>query len=56
MPSTLVEFIEKDEIAKEKLEEFGKEFENKEIVDMNSLYLKTISFHHLLIYFVHYLL
>jgi hypothetical protein len=31
MPSTLVEFMEKDEIVKEELEEFEKE----EIVDMN---------------------
>ncbi len=37
MPSTLVEFIEKNEIVK-KLEEFEGEFERKQIVDMNSLY------------------
>jgi len=43
MPSTLVEFIEKNEIVKE-LEEFEKEFEREEIVDMDSLYLiKLIS-------------
>jgi len=36
MPSTLVEFIEKNEIVKE-LEEF--EGEGEEIVDMNSLYI-----------------
>jgi len=34
MPSTLVEFIEKDEIVEEELEEFEKE----EIVDTNFLY------------------
>jgi hypothetical protein len=34
MPSTLVEFIKKDEIVEEELEEFEKE----EIVDMNFLY------------------
>jgi len=34
MPSTLVEFIEKDEIVEEELEEFEKE----EIVDVNFLY------------------
>ncbi len=37
MPSTLVEFIEKDEIVEE-LKEFEGEFEREEIVDMNSLY------------------
>jgi hypothetical protein len=36
MPSTLVKFIEKDEIVE--LEEFEGEFEREEIVDMNSLY------------------
>jgi hypothetical protein len=34
MPSTLVEFIEKDKIVEEELEEF----EREEIVDMNFLY------------------
>ncbi len=38
MPSTLVEFIEKDEIVEEESEEFEMEFEREEIVDMNSLY------------------
>ncbi len=38
MPSTLVEFIEKDEIVKEELEEFEGEFEMKEIVNINFLY------------------
>jgi hypothetical protein len=33
-----VEFIEKDEIVKEQLEEFEKEFEKEEIVNINSLY------------------
>jgi hypothetical protein len=37
MPSTLVEFIEKNEVVKE-LEEFEGEFEREEIVDMNFLY------------------
>ncbi len=36
MPSTLVEFIKKDEIVEEELEEF----EREEIVDMNFLILK----------------
>ncbi len=40
MPSTLVKFIEKDEIVEEKLEEFENEFENEKIVNMNSLYFK----------------
>jgi hypothetical protein len=35
MPSTLVEFIKNDEILEE---EFEREFEKDEIVDMNSLY------------------
>lgn len=34
MNSTLVEFIEKDEIVKE-LKEFEREFEREKIVDMN---------------------
>jgi len=34
MQSTLVEFIEKDEIVEEELEEF----EREETIDMNSLY------------------
>jgi hypothetical protein len=38
MPSTLVEFIEKDDIVEEELEEFEREFESEEIVNMNSLY------------------
>jgi hypothetical protein len=38
MPSTLAEFIKKDEIIEEELEEFEREFEREEIVDMNSLY------------------
>ncbi len=33
-----MEFIEKDEIVKEQLEEFEKEFEKEEIVNINSLY------------------
>jgi len=33
-----VEFIEKDEIEKEKLEEFEREFEKEEILNINSLY------------------
>ncbi len=37
MPSTLVEFIEQDEIVEE-LEEFEGEFEKEEIVNMNYLY------------------
>jgi hypothetical protein len=35
MPSTLVEFIEKDEIVKEELEEFEGKFEREKIIDMN---------------------
>jgi len=38
MPSTMVEFIEKDEIVEEELEEFVGEFEREEIEDMNFLY------------------
>jgi hypothetical protein len=38
MPSTLVEFIKKDEIVEEELEEF----EREEIINMNSLYLKKL--------------
>jgi hypothetical protein len=38
MPSTLVEFIEKDKIVEEESKEFEGEFEREEIVDMNSLY------------------
>jgi len=38
MPSTLVEFIEWDEIVKEELEEFEGEFEREEIINMNYLY------------------
>jgi len=38
MPWTLVELIEKDEIVKEELQEFEKEFEKEEILNMNSLY------------------
>jgi len=38
MPSTLVEFIEKDEIVEDELEEFEGEFESEEIVNMNSLH------------------
>jgi hypothetical protein len=41
MPSTLVEFIEKNEIVKE-LEEFEGEFEREKIVDMNFLYQKNL--------------
>ncbi len=37
MPSTLVEFIKKDEIVEEELEEFEREFEKEETVDMNFL-------------------
>jgi hypothetical protein len=33
-----VEFIEKDKIIEEELEEFEGGFEREEIVDMNSLY------------------
>jgi len=33
-----VELIEKDEIVKEELQEFEKEFEKEEILNMNSLY------------------
>jgi hypothetical protein len=40
MPSTLVEFIKKDEIVEEESKEFEGEFEREEIVDMNS-YIKT---------------
>jgi hypothetical protein len=42
MPSTLVEFIEKDEIVEDELEEFEEKFESEEIVNMNSLYLKFL--------------
>jgi hypothetical protein len=38
MLSTLVEFIKNGEILEEELEEFEREFEKEEIVDMNSLY------------------
>ncbi len=38
MSSTLVKFIEKNEIVEEELEEFEGEFEREEIVDMNFLY------------------
>ncbi len=38
MPSTLVEFIEKDEIVEEESNEFEGEFEMEEIVDMNSIF------------------
>ncbi len=38
MPSTLVEFINNDEILKEELEEFEREFEKEEIVDISFLY------------------
>jgi len=37
-----VEFIEKDEIVKEELEEFEKEFEKEEIVNTNSFYIYKI--------------
>jgi hypothetical protein len=37
MPSTLVEFIKKDEIVKEELEEFEGKIEREEIIDMNFL-------------------
>jgi hypothetical protein len=40
MPSTLVEFIKNDEILDEELEEFERELEKEEIVDMNFLYKK----------------
>ncbi len=33
-----MEFIKKDEIEKEELEEFEREFEKEEVVNMNSLY------------------
>jgi hypothetical protein len=33
-----VEFIEKDEIVKEELEEFEREFEKEKILNTNSLY------------------
>jgi len=33
-----VQFTKKDEIEKEELEEFEREFEKEEIVNMNSLY------------------
>jgi hypothetical protein len=45
MPSTLVEFIEKDEIVEEESDEFEGEFEMEEIVDMNSLYIYIIYFY-----------
>jgi hypothetical protein len=38
MPSTLVEFIENDEIVEEELEEFEGEFEIEKIVNMSFLY------------------
>jgi hypothetical protein len=38
MPSTLVEFIKKDEILKEELKEFEGKFEREEIIDVNYLY------------------
>jgi hypothetical protein len=38
MPSTLVEFIKNDEILKEELEEFEREFEKEDIVDIKNLY------------------
>jgi hypothetical protein len=38
MPSTLVEFIKNDEILKEELEEFEREFEKEDIVDIKFLY------------------
>jgi hypothetical protein len=38
MSSTLVEFIEKDEIIEEELKEFEREFEKEEIVNMSFLY------------------
>ncbi len=42
MPSTLMEFIEKDGIVEDELEEFEGEFEREEIVNMNSLHLKFL--------------
>jgi len=38
-PFNFVEFIEKDKIIEEELEEFEGGFEREEIVDMNSLYI-----------------
>jgi hypothetical protein len=38
MPSTMVEFIENDEIIEEELEEFEGKFEKEEIIYMNFLY------------------
>jgi hypothetical protein len=43
MPSTLVEFIKKDEIVKEELEEFERKFEREKIIDMNFYIKKMIS-------------
>jgi hypothetical protein len=54
MPSTLVEFIKKDEIVEE-LEEFEGEFEREKFVNMKFFILKNI-FHHLFIYLFHHLL
>jgi hypothetical protein len=51
MPSTLVEFIEKDEIVEEELEEFEKGGNCR-----YELFILLIFFHHLLIYLVHHLL
>ncbi len=39
-PSNFVEFIKKDKIIEEELEEFEGEFKREEIVDMNSLYIE----------------
>jgi hypothetical protein len=39
-PSNFVEFIKKDKIIGEELEEFEGEFEREEIVNMNSLYIE----------------
>jgi len=54
MPSTLVEFIKKDEIVEE-LEEFEGEFEREKFVNMNFFYIKKIfSIIYLSIYFIIY--
>jgi hypothetical protein len=47
-PFNFVEFIEKDKIIEEELEEFEGGFEREEIVDMNSLYI------YIYIYILHF--
>jgi len=44
-PFNFVDFIEKDKIIEEELEEFEGEFKREKIVDMNFLYWITFFFH-----------